>query len=370
MIILDKPYVSDFLIETIKKEGFEVLDNETSRKYFSNHKLIKTQSAKNSEKFYTNSENSLFWFSENMQNSNILKMIELCKNKVLFRKTLSKIYPDYYFKSVKFNELKNIKPEKYPLILKPSTGFLSFGVYPIKNENEWNSVLLKIEKDIEKLQGVFPLCVVDTGNFIIEELIEGREFALDAYFDEKGEAIILNIFEHPFFDDKDVSDRAYYTNKMIFNKFYDKFLELLNKIGKIGNFKNFPFHIELRANQNAIIPIEINPLRFCGWCITDIAQNAWGINVYEYYFKNKKPDWENILKKADDDYFYFTIGENPKGKFNDINYNAYLKNISNPLVIRKIDYKNNPIFAIVFAKTKSIDEIKNILKLDMNEFKI
>ena len=87
--------------------------------------------------------------------------------------------------------------------------------------------------------------------------------------------------------------------------------KILNKIGKIGNFRNFPFHLELRKNENKIIPIEINPMRFCGWCITDIAQYAWGINVYEYYFKNLKPDWEEILSNSADDYYYFTIGDIP-----------------------------------------------------------
>ena len=147
---------------------------------------------------------------------------------------------------------------------------------------------------------------------------------------------------------------------------------LLNKIGKIGNFKNFPFHLELRKNKNEIIPIEINPMRFCGWCITDIAQNAWGINVYEYYFKKLKPDWEKILSNSTDDYFYFTIGDIPssidRNKIKNIDFESYLKNIENPLVIRKIDYKNNPVFAIIFAKTSSLDEIKNILKLDMEKF--
>ena len=45
-----------------------------------------------------------------------------------------------------------------------------------------------------------------------------------------------------------------------------------------------------------------------------------------------------------------------------------LKNISNPLDIRKIDYKTKPVFAIVFGKTSSLDEINNLLKLDMKEF--
>ena len=35
--------------------------------------------------------------------------------------------------------------------------------------------------------------VVNTSSFIIEEVIEGDEFAFDAYFDENGEAVILGI---------------------------------------------------------------------------------------------------------------------------------------------------------------------------------
>ena len=57
-----------------------------------------------------------------------------------------------------------------------------------------------------------------------------------------------------------------------------------------------------------------------------------------------------------------------KDEIKNINYEAYLKNISNPLVVRKIDFKTNPVFAIVFAKCNDLDEIKNILKLDMSEF--
>jgi len=376
MIILEKPYVSEFLINTIKENNFNVLDNEIARKYFSEKFLISNSEAvkkydSENELFYTNSENSISWISEYLNNSNLLNTIEICKNKALFRKTISEIYPEYYFKEFKFNKLFEVNPDdlKFPFILKPCVGFLSFGVYPVKNKQIWGKTLLKLKSDIEKLENIFPKDVVNMSNFIIEEMIEGEEYAIDAYFNDNSEAVILNIFQHPFFDDKDVSDRAYFSSKIIFEKYYDKFLKLLNDIGKITGFKNFPFHLELRANEKSIIPIEINPMRFCGWCITDIAKYCWGINVYEYYLKQLKPDWKNILSKADNSYYYFTIGDIPKGtKPKDIDYNKYLKNISSPLDVRKIDFKNNPIFAIVFAKTNDINEIKNILKLDMKEF--
>ena len=374
MFILNNPYVSDFLIETIRKNNYKVLDNEIARNYFSPYELTGEKDALKENIFYTNSENSIDWIMENMPQSDLANMIKISKDKILFRKMLAKIYPDYFFMEVDLKEIKNLdfKNLKYPFVLKPSVGFLSFGVYPVKNEDEFRKIILNLDNDIANFKNIFPTSVVDTTKFIIEEMIDGDEYALDAYFDENGEATILNIFHHPFFDENDVSDRVYYTSKAIIQKYLKPFKELLDKIGKIGNFKNFPFHLELRANDKNIIPIEINPLRFCGWCITDIAQYAWNINVYEYFKEKKKPDWDKILKSTNDDYFYFTIGDVDnsikKDEIKSINYNKYLKNISNPLIIRKIDYKTKPVFAIVFARCDNLDEIKNILKLDMKDF--
>ncbi len=376
MIILEKPYVSDFLVDTIKKNAFVALKTPLAKEFLTDDFLIDESDTNKleNELLYSNSENAINWVLANFKSKKISEYIKICKDKILFRETLKSIYPDFYFKKVLLSEIELINPAElnFPLILKPSVGFLSFGVYPIKNEIEWNNVILKLKNEIENYKGVFPENVVNFDEFIIEEMIEGEEFALDAYYDENGEAIILNIFKHPFFDDNDVSDRVYYTSSEIIKDNLEEFKEMLDKIGKCCGFKNFPFHIELRANQKKVVPIEINPLRFCGWCITDIAYFAWGINVYEYYFKKVKPNWSKILSNVDDAYYYFTMADIPsdikKDDIKNIDYNAYLKNIKNPLEIRKINPNNNPVFAIVFAKTNSMDEIKNLLKLNMKKF--
>lgn len=377
MIILEKPYVSDFLVETIKKNKFSVLDNEVARKYFANNELMPAEKATEfaqKELVYSNSENSIDWILNNLKGSRLVDMIALSKNKARFRSAIKQIFPDYFFKEVSYSEIKNISTNylKFPLILKPAVGFLSFGVFPVKNEQEWAETISKLDSQIEKIKGIFPLNVVDTDKFIIEQMIEGDEFAVDAYFDGNGDATILNIYMHPFFNGKDVSDRAYFTSKSILSKHLPIFKKLLDKIGKVAGYKNFPFHLELRYDGKMAIPIELNPLRFCGWCITDITYFAWGVNIYEYFLKQQKPDWKKILAEKDDSIYYFTIGDIPncidKNKIINIDYDKYLENISNPLEIRKINYKNNPIFAIVFAKTDSFDEIKNLLALNMSDF--
>lgn len=377
MIILEKPYVSDFLVETIKKNKFSVLDNEVAREFFSENELISTDKAKEiakTELVYSNSENSIDWISNNLKGSKLVDMIALSKNKASFRAAIKQIFPDYFFKEISYSEIKNIstKELKFPLILKPAVGFLSFGVFPVQNESEWSETVSKLDEEIERIKDVFPINVVDTDKFVIEQMIDGDEFAVDAYFDDNGEATVLNIYMHPFFDGKDVSDRVYFTSKSILTKHLPIFKELLDKIGKVANYKNFPFHLELRYDGKTAIPIELNPLRFCGWCITDISYFAWGVNIYEAFLNQQKPDWEKILSQKDDSIYYFTIGDVPnsinKENILNVDYDKYLRNISNPLVVRKIDYKNNPIFAIVFAKTNNFDEIKNLLALNMSDF--
>lgn len=77
-------------------------------------------------------------------------------------------------------------------------------------------------------------------------------------------------------------------------------------------------------------------------------------------------------ERMHDELYYFTMAEVPsdieKNAITHIDFDAYLQHIKNPLEIRRIDHTTKPVFAIVFAKTTSVDEIKNMLRLDMHRF--
>ena len=126
-----------------------------------------------------------------------------------------------------------------------------------------------------------------------------KNSTLLTYYDKNGNPVILNIFHHPFLNSKDVSDRIYVMSSEIMIKYMAKFAMLLKEIGDKNNIRNFPLHIELRVTDDErIIPIEVNPMRFAGWCTTDVSKYAWGINVYECFMKQTSPDWNEILSKA------------------------------------------------------------------------
>lgn len=384
MIIIEKPYISEMLIDSIVQHDWAVLENEALTIADIEEGAIETipsQIAKdyysqiNYPLIYSNSENSINWVSENLPDSQLARYIKLFKDKIEFRKMLEKIFPDFYYKEADFKELDSLKVEelKFPFVLKPSVGFLSFGVHTIYNEDDWKATLSKIDKEIILAEKLYPKTVIDSSKFILEEYINGEEFAIDAYYDRDCNPVILNIYQHPFLDSKDVRDRIYLMSTGIMIKYMARFSMLLKEIGDMNDIRNFPMHIELRVTEDdKIVPIEINPMRFAGWCTADVAKYAWGINPYEFFMAQKKPDWNHILENAKRGVYYFSMAEVPsdvdKSKIKDFEYEVYLANFSNVLEVRRINYQKHPLFAVIFGKTESKEEINKILKLNTRDY--
>ena len=134
MFILDNPFISELLYSTVNKNSYPVLDTPLVSGKVSNplNSCIASELLNkiNNPKIYTNSENSINWILSNLTGTNLPDMISLFKDKARFRELLKKIYPDFYFKKISYNELDKLNADefKYPIVIKPSVGFLSFGV--------------------------------------------------------------------------------------------------------------------------------------------------------------------------------------------------------------------------------------------------
>ena len=95
---------------------------------------------------------------------------------------LAEIYPDYYFQEVDFMALKSIPLESlhFPFVVKPAVGFLSLGVHTVNDDEEWKVVLARLEEEMTEAQKFYPPEVVCASKFILEEFIDGEEYAIDA----------------------------------------------------------------------------------------------------------------------------------------------------------------------------------------------
>ena len=386
MILVDKPYLSDFLKETSIKYDIPIVDTVATRDFdlgaadnlISEPGAIGRLRANANTRIYTNSENAIGWIAENLAFTDLPEKIEIFKNKAKFRELIRPMLPDFYFREVVLSELDNLEISEIPLpfIIKPNVGFFSLGVHKVSFAEEWDEVKTTIKAETAQKDDLYPAEVLDTTTFIIEENIEGEEFAFDAYFDEKGNPVVLGIYKHLFSSANDVSDRIYITSKEVTQENLADFTNWLQKVGDLAKMSNFPVHVEVRrTDAGEIVPIEVNPLRFGGWCTTaDMTAASYGFNPYVYYFENKKPDWDEILSTRAGKLYSLVVLDNSTGysgkEIVDFDYDALLATFKNPLELRKIDYKKFPVFGFLFLETReeNFGELERVLKSDLKEF--
>lgn len=386
MIFIDKPFVSDLLKSTIEKNGFPVVKTEIAKQlgFDESSNALEEDTAiqqiqySESIPIYTNSENAIGWIAKHLSFSSLPQKIDKFKDKVKFRNLIKPMYPDFYFREIQLDELDELSVKEIPIpfIIKPSVGFFSMGVYKVTGQDKWKQIKETLKSEIQSAKDIYPIEVLSTATFIIEQCIEGEEFAFDAYFNATGEPVILNIFKHIFSSDEDVSDRIYISSKEIIESNIDTFTDFLQEVGTLAEVNNFPLHVEIRRDQEgAVVPIEINPMRFGGWCTTaDMTYFAYDFNPYEFYFSHKRPDWNEILKNREGKFYSIIVLDNSTGaegnKISSFNYDLLLSNFEKPLELRKIDYTEYPVFGFLFTETRkeSFSELEKILNSDLNEF--
>ena len=200
MFLLDKPYISDFLIRTIKENNFPIVASPEAKDIISDKTLnwvteeeaIAYYKNQSQPAIYSNSENAIHWVNKNLSFSDLPKKILFFKNKIKFRELIKDIYPDYFYQGIKLSELEDLDVEsiEFPFIIKPAVGFFSMGVYKVESLAEWKTISKKIINEVEITKSIYPKEVIDFDNFIIEEYISGEEYAIDCYFNKKGELLI------------------------------------------------------------------------------------------------------------------------------------------------------------------------------------
>jgi hypothetical protein len=384
MILIDFPYVSDFLLNTIRKNNFSVVSTEPARAllpvdsvtWYSEEEAVKRLREKPCTPVYSNSENALGWIAEHLEGSTLSHQVMLFKDKFRFRELIKASYPGFLYRTVTIADIQQLDARRltFPFVIKPSIGFFSIGVHVVKTHDEWMAV--KNELKFENLKSIYPPGVLNTSTFIIEQYIEGEEYAIDCYFDPEGEVVILNILHHKFSSERDTSDRVYSTSREILLEFKGRFEEFLRSIGHRTGLRNFPAHVELRIDSRGeIFPIEFNPLRFGGWCTTaDLLGVAIGYNPYEHFLRNEKPDWDRLFKGKEEHTFSIIVLNNNSGflpeEIDHFNYQLLADDFVNPLVIRELDVEKYSIFGFLFAETSpgNEEELNRILVSDLRKY--
>ena len=354
MIILEKPYVSAPLVAYLEEKQIPVLHNDMAellKQQGHQLNLLEDQpfveKYQQTQKLYAVSENALVWLYAQLPDSELVKKVKILKDKAAFRRICQKIYPDFYYKEVELKALRSLDPDTLPLplVLKPSVGFLSVGVYIVRSKEEWQMALDDIDKNFAKQCAVFPDTVVKSEMFVLEQFIEGEEYAVDAYYDADGKPNIINIFHHICID-----------------------------LNGVLQLRNFPMHVEFRVDKRTgrAIPIEVNPLRFAGMCLNDLTRHTCGLLPVQAFFEGTRPDYATMWNGIEEDVFSFVVLDKPFETTRSIDFEAIKKHFHGVLETRDIKNPAMSIWGFLFTKTspEHKDELKEILFSDLQEFMI
>ncbi|MBO6026809.1 MAG: ATP-grasp domain-containing protein [Bacteroidales bacterium] len=383
MIILEKPYVSAPLVAYLEEKQIPVLHNDMAEVLTQQgHQLNLLNDQQfvakylQTKKLYAVSENALVWLYAQLPESELVKKVKILKDKAEFRRICQQIYPDFYYKEVEMKALRSLNPVDLPLplVLKPSVGFLSVGVYIVRSKEEWQDALDDIDHNFAKQCAVFPETVVRSEMFVLEQFIEGEEYAVDAYYDADGKPNIINIFHHIFKDETDVSDRLYCMSKQIFETNYPAFNQFCIDLNSVLQLKNFPMHVEFRVDEHTgkAIPIEVNPLRFAGMCLNDLTRHTCGLLPVKAFFEGTHPNYQTMWNGIEEDVFSFVVLDKPFETTKALDFEAIKNHFHGVLETRDIKNPAMSIWGFLFTKTtpEHRGELNEILFSDLKEFMI
>ena len=378
MLVLDDTYISPEVFAFAESTQEPIFDNASARRYASEGKklnIVDNSQAAN-ERIIAFSEAYLDEVKQYCD-TETARAITLCKDKAECLRILAPLFPDYVFEEYSVDQLAEVDPSTFtlPVVLKPSTGFFSLGIYPIFSAEDWQAACNDIREHSNTWSEQYGATVVNNTNFLVESYLDGEEYAIDAYFNEQGETIILDILKHDFAGTEDVSDRLYYTSKVVVEDTMQAMKDFLIKSNELLGFKNFPVHVEVRVDEAGVVtPIEFNPMRFAGLCTTDLSYFAYGFKTYEMYLRNEQPNWDDVLAdKAGKRYSMVMLSTDGTALPDtySFDYEAVQQKFSKVLACRKLNAKQYNTFGVLFTEASDEDwkvESNYILHSSLKEF--
>ncbi|MEA2095699.1 MAG: ATP-grasp domain-containing protein, partial [Candidatus Cloacimonadota bacterium] len=211
-IIIGKGYISELVTQ------INVTVNILSENEFKDSNLtIKTDDI-----VYAPTESALEIILERSEDSVFTNAVNMLKDKYKFRELMSNLYPDFFFAKTTINELETIeldRSKKY--IVKPTKGFFGTAVKVLNKKTNISEITKEIRNELAENSRYFSESVLSKNELIIEQFVEGEEYAVDMYFNENGKPEIMNIYHHPLPEKIAYFNVLYYTNHQIFDKLYD-----------------------------------------------------------------------------------------------------------------------------------------------------
>lgn len=294
------------------------------------------------------------------------------KDKLACRQMLRSTYPNFYFKAMKLINLPaaSLAPGK-KYVVKPVRGYFGSGVRLVEPGDDLAEVTEEIKKELRRNIEYFSASVLSVEDIIIEEYIEGEEYAVDMFYSSTGQPVIVSLCHHPIPDKREYLDVVYYTGYEIFEKFYDEIFDFFIQLNQTLGAKSLPIHGEFKYHQGKLIPVELNPLRYGSDGFHDLVYHAFGLNSFVCFANDYQPDWPSLWRGKEDKFYAFYFGYNGAGL--DIashrpHFSKFYGLFSKILSDFPLDYRNYLGFRVVFLEESSAERIMELVQVEFKDY--
>ena len=302
---------------------------------------------------------------ENRRNA-VLKL----KDKFAFRELLKSIYPDFYFKQCRLDDLpaeKLNRDSRY--VVKPVKGCFGTGVRVIDGDINIPELLVEIKAELARNGAVLSSEVLTPDEFLIESYIEGEEYAVDMFYDSHGKPVITNVYHHPMPNNPAYLHMLYYASRETFDKVYQPAKEFFTKLNQTLQVTNLPIHAEFRLHNRRLTPIELNSFRFGGMGLGNLGYHALGINSYQHFINDTEPHWDAVWHNKDNAFGFFIayIGQSSDVSKTQPDWARLRQQFSRIILEVPFDYKTQLAFGILYIEEKQ-ERLAEILKIEFDDY--
>ena len=294
--------------------------------------------------------------------------IKSMKDKFLFRNLLKDKYPMLDYFTVNLSDITKLKISSEKII-KPVKGCFGTAVKRINEKSDLDKIVQEIKAEINRNSSILSENVLSQSEFIVEDYIEGEEYAVDMFYDSKGNPHIVNIYYHPNPKHIEYLHMIYYANKNIFELVYDKALDFFEKINEKLQLKSITLHSEFRLSEN-LVPIEINAMRFGGMGLGNMIYYSLGVNPYQCFIEERSPDWDKLWESHPNDNFVFFIAYNGT-KVNTNTQQPNLEKLEKKFtkILNKTYFKYQEQLAFgIYTLNEDAKNINKLLQIDFNDY--
>jgi hypothetical protein len=292
------------------------------------------------------------------------------KDKFAFRELLKSIYPDFYFKQCKLEELPNeLLNHQSKYVIKPVKGCFGSGVRVVDGNVDLQELIVEIKAELARNSVVLSSDVLTPDEFLIESYVEGEEYAVDMFYDSHGMPIITNIYHHPMPHNPAYLHMLYYASRETFEKIYEPAKNFFVKLNRALQVTNLPIHAEFRMQNGQLIPIELNSFRFGGMGLGNLGYHTLGVNAYQCYIEDRGPDWKSVWKDKENSFGFFIAynGANVDVTKTRPDWERLRNQFSHIILEVPFDYKNQLAFGILYVEEKK-DRLPELLKIEFDDY--